>query len=415
MSDRIMKKISLNVLLRFLSKYSHWNLVRKSDGYHLFFLARDGDSERRSHNGKQKTRKLASVTCNKIRRNKIRGKSQSKKDVFVFNPIFNNVEEGVSVGLDSAVGISRRSSLNSFIWDDFLPTYNKESDEEAFRKTLSGSESSGRSTPVQVPRVVEATGSEVTERLCEASMLRQGDRLLREMLQLRKDLEKEKLDSDFALEDTEKKCNLLPSYGPLDHGEEKVLREKLEIMTQQIKKEMEEQFNRNPSGFDSSLEENSKIRNIFKSLFQDQNTDGEGDRVSNKVSLKSAMNNLLQMNDEVPETFEEAQKHFSNTSVDAEKKVKTKAKSKSKTKQPKEELHQTVEVPFCSHSNVPNVQTEALSPVKEETSQQSRQERRQVLLTPDEQIAAEEILKELVEIKNSGERGTDPVLDTMIR
>ena len=232
-------------------------------------------------------------------------------------------------------------------------------------------------------------------------------------------MEKEKLDSDFALEDTEKKCNLLPSYGPLDHGEEKVLREKLEIMTQQIKKEMEEQFNRNPSGFDSSLEENSKIRNIFKSLFQDQNTDGEGDRVSNKVSLKSAMNNLLQMNDEVPETFEEAQKHFSNTSVDAEKKVKTKAKSKSKTKQPKEELHQTVEVPFCSHSNVPNVQAEALSPGKEETSQETsqerRQERRQVLLTPDEQIAAEEILKELVEIKNSGERGTDPVLDTMIR
>ena len=86
MSDRIMKKISLNVLLRFLSKYSHWNLVRKSDGYHLFFLARDGDSERRSHNGKQKTRKLASVTCNKIRRNKIHGKSHSKKDVFVVSP-----------------------------------------------------------------------------------------------------------------------------------------------------------------------------------------------------------------------------------------------------------------------------------------------------------------------------------------
>jgi len=36
-----MQKISLKVLLRFLSSYTHWNLVRRAECYHLYFVTRE--------------------------------------------------------------------------------------------------------------------------------------------------------------------------------------------------------------------------------------------------------------------------------------------------------------------------------------------------------------------------------------
>ena len=77
------------------------------------------------------------------------------------------------------------------------------------------------------------------ERFYEASVLQQGDRLLKEMLQLRKDLEKDKMAFDFSTKESKDTNNgPLPDYGPLEENEENILREKLEMMTLQIKKEI---------------------------------------------------------------------------------------------------------------------------------------------------------------------------------
>ena len=414
----VMKKISLNVLLRFLSKYSHWNLIRRADGYHLYFIAhQQGDVQtgKTAKHEKKRNRKLASVSCNKIRKgsNTTPGKQRSK-DVFVFNPIFNNIEDGVSVGLDSAVERSRRSSVSSFIWDDFLPTYK---DEERLGKTVSDSESSGRSTPVQTlpsESSVREESQEVKEKFYEASMLQQGDRLLKEMLQLRKDLEKEKLDFELSREDKDRGCSsLLPNYGPLEYNEENLLREKLEMMTQQIKREMEDQFNRKHAVLDSEEEEKNKIRNIFKSLFQVKNNEEERKEISNEETLQSAIDNLLMNSESSETTFEEAQKQFkSKPPVEAKKK----GKAKNQTKQVKVEEKQIVEIPFCSHpKTVKDLQSDAVSSNDNDKEVITGKADQTLLLTPDEKIAAEEILRELVDIRNTGGERKDPVVDTMIR
>ena len=404
-----MKKISLNVLLRFLSKYSHWNLVRRTDGYHLYFIAQKQGNDQTGKTGrseKKRSRKPAFVSCSKIRKTNIPGK-QPSKDVIVFNPIFNNIEDGVSVGLDSAAEQSRRSSMSSFIWDDFLPTYK---DEERAGKTLSCSESSGQSTPVQTASsdnsVMES--GQVKERFYEASVLQQGDRLLKEMLQLRKDLKKEKLDFKLTRAEKEKECSLLPNYGPLEHNEENMLREKLEMMTQQIKREMEDQFNMEPE-LDSDEVEKNKITNIFQSLFQVPNNQME---IANEETLKSEINNLL-MTDESSETFEQAQKQFQNkTIVETHNESNTKNQTKQKVKV---EEKQTVEVPFCSHvKNVKDSQTNDVVYDYEKDVKAGKADET-LLLTPDEKIAAEEILRELVNIRNTGSERKDPVVDTMIR
>ena len=405
----IMKKISLNVLLRFLSKYSHWNLVRRADGYHLYFIAQQQGDVQTGKIGKyekKRNRKLASVSCNKIRKNNIPGKLPSK-DVFVFNPIFNNIEDGVAVGLDSAAEQSRRSSVSSFIWDDFLPTYKEE--ERTAGKTGSCSESSGQSTPVPSDNSVMEP-SQVKEKFYEASVLQQGDRLLKEMLELRKDLEKEKLDLNLTREGKEKECSLLPNYGPLEHSEENMLREKLEMMTQQIKREMEDQFNRNHAELDCDEEEKSNIRNIFKSLVQVENNQAE---IAREETLQSEINNLL-ITEESSETFEEAKKQCNNqTTVETKKKDKTKNQTK---QQAKLEEIQSVEVPLCSHvKNVKDLQTNDVVSNENEKDVKAGKADETLLLTPDEKIAAEEILRELVDIRNSRGGRTDPVVDTMIR
>ena len=109
------------------------------------------------------------------------------------------------------------------------------------------------------------------DRFYEASVLRQGDRLLKEMLQLRRDLEKDKLPLDFAVRDVRgKEEGLLPipNYGPLKQGEENLLREKLEMMTLQIKREMEEEFKKQQSKleFAQNEDDDSKIKKIFKNI-----------------------------------------------------------------------------------------------------------------------------------------------------
>ena len=400
-----MKKINLNVLLRFLRKYSHWNLVRKSDGYQLYFLAQSGAGAgvagSKIGEGKfgrtraRKYRKMTGVSCNRIRKSKPQGKSPSKeKEVFVFNPIFNTVEEGVSVGigLDSAAEISRRSSVCSFIWDDFLPTYNKEPDEESERKTVSGSDSSGRSTPVAVQsddRELRRSGRAEKERFCQENMMRQGDRLLKEMFQLRKDLEKEKLDIDVTLEENEKKCTLLPNYGPLEQSEENVLREKLEIMTQQIKREMEEQFDKSVSLSDSKEDDtgHSMSRHYQEQLQTDREKNNEEASLCSDINFQR--NEKFDKNKEserqiidAPENREE--RNVTNVEPDLEQ---------------LDEEKQTICTKMRNKTEIP-VKTGADS---------------QILLTPDEQIAAGEILKELLDIRKNGERPSDPVLDTMIR
>ena len=394
----VMKKINLKVLLRFLRKYSHWNLVRKSDGYQLYFLTQSvaGSKIGEGKFGRtraRKYRKMTGVSCNRIRKNKPQGKSPSKeKEVFVFNPIFNTVEEGVSVGigLDSAAETSRRSSVCSFIWDDFLPTYNKEPDEESERKTLSGSDSSGRSTPVVVQSAdwEVRTGRGEKERFCQENMMRQGDRLLKEMFQLRKDLEKEKLDIDVTLEENEKKCTLLPNYGPLEQSEENVLREKLEIMTQQIKREMEEQFDKSVSLSDTKEDDtgHSLPRQYQEQLQTDREKNDE------EASLCSEIN--FQRKEKIDKN-EESDRQIIDAPENREERDVTNV-------EPDLELDEEKQTICTKMKN------------KREISDKTTADS-QILLTPDEQIAAEEILKELVDIRNNGERSRDPVPDTMIR
>ena len=107
------------------------------------------------------------------------------------------------------------------------------------------------------------------ERFYEASVLQQGDRLLKEMLQLRKDLEKDKMAFDFSTKESKDTTNgLLPNYGPLEENEENTLREKLEMMTLQIKKEMEEEFHKQKSQleFAKNDDDDLKIKKIFKNI-----------------------------------------------------------------------------------------------------------------------------------------------------
>merc|ERR1712106_1199895 len=139
-----MQKISLKVLLRFLGQYSHWNLVRRSDCYHLYFVTKESSScistfptsrcKQREQRGRRKATKLnrdARETVPYVRKQKKEDSKEGKrKDVFVFSPIFQNAEQAVHVGLDNAIDdkSTRRSSVSSYIWDDFLPAYKKESD-----------------------------------------------------------------------------------------------------------------------------------------------------------------------------------------------------------------------------------------------------------------------------------------------
>ena len=129
-----MQKLSLSVLLHFLRKYSHWNLVRQSQCYHLYFIAKEDKSHRikprKKRRKEAKSPVKTSVTCNKIRSST---KSSKKKDILIFNQISKDVQDRVSMGHEVGSNVttltSRRSSFSSFIWDDYLPSYKLESDD----------------------------------------------------------------------------------------------------------------------------------------------------------------------------------------------------------------------------------------------------------------------------------------------
>jgi len=94
----MMQKLSLTVLLQFLSQYSHWNLVKQPHCYHLYFIAKENGFNNKSQKKKKlkKLRKIGSrtrVTCSKLRNKAVR--SQRSKDLFYFNPVQRNVENNV--------------------------------------------------------------------------------------------------------------------------------------------------------------------------------------------------------------------------------------------------------------------------------------------------------------------------------
>jgi len=175
---------------------------------------------------------------------------------------------GHEVGSNVTTLTSRRSSFSSFIWDDYLPSYKLESDDYQDDDRQSNAtptfenDDSGSSTPVRQQNL---------DRYCEDSVLRQGDRLLKEMLQLRRDLERDKTQYEIKSGKDESSVpggSLLPNYGPLPQDEENVLREKLEKMTEQIKKEMEEEFKKqqNLLEFEDNEDDDSKIKKIFTNI-----------------------------------------------------------------------------------------------------------------------------------------------------
>ena len=136
-----------------------------------------------------------------------------------------------------------------------------------------------------------------------------------------------------------------------------------------------------------------------------------------KEALQNAIKNLLVMN-ETPKTFEEAQKMFKT-----EKQAK---KQPDKKCAPTEQIEKKVEIPFCSHKleTKPPVEPKHDNPSSSSTSQSNDHlppsptppnSMSKLTLSPDEQKAADDILKELVAIREKGEKTSDPVLDTMIR
>ena len=268
-----MQRLSVTALLKFLSKYSQWNLVRQDDCYHLYFIAKKETKDKIFGRRKKKSRKKKTIFSTK---------RQSLQPVVINSSKTQNVEEDsvprprpVSVTDSASViptDISRRSSFSSFIWDDYLPSYKQDSDDQDnfdnhSNGTLTdGSNESGKSTPA---RSKSSREHYKMERFYEASVLQQGDRLLKEMLQLRKDLEKDKMAFDFSTKESKDTNNgPLPDYGPLEENEENILREKLEMMTLQIKKEMEEEFHKQKSQleFAKNDDDDLKIKKIFKNI-----------------------------------------------------------------------------------------------------------------------------------------------------
>ena len=122
---------------------------------------------------------------------------------------------------------------------------------------------------------------------------------------------------------------------------------------------------------------------------------------------------------ETPKTFEEAQKMF-----------KTEKQTKKQPEQrcaPAEPIEKKVEIPFCSHKleTKPPVEPKKHdNPSSSSTSQSNDRppptptppnSMSKLTLSTEEQKAADDILKELVAIREKGEKTSDPVLDTMIR
>eukprot|EP00092_Neocalanus_flemingeri_P012012 GFUD01012949.1.p1 GENE.GFUD01012949.1~~GFUD01012949.1.p1 ORF type:complete len:560 (+),score=162.79 GFUD01012949.1:134-1813(+) len=474
-----MQKISLKVLLRFLSRYSHWNLVRRSDCYHLYFVTKESSSisafpssrcKQRNQKARRKGTKLnrdAKEVGPYIRKEKkVDIKEQQKKDVIVFSPIFQNAEQAVHVGLDNAIDEkSKMSSFSSLIWDDFLPAYKKESDidDDDDKSSFTSVETltdfdSRESTPFKAEQIEKPKqrskkniSKKAESKYYETNVRKKGDKLLKDMLQLRRDIEDFKENPEEIISSNEKHSNevdksIVENSVENEKTEENILRERLEMMTLQIKQEMEEEMLKEKSkkdilGNKSNEDDDTKIKKFFQQLVLHDSVENVEQKPEmllttepkEKEALNRAIQNLMEFNHE-PETFEKklniahnkAPIAAHNNSLDLENSKST-AKGKSpsvkvetlkrrkKTKK-SSESKQIVEIPFCSHAQHTTGQDLAILPPLETNHEKNTKSPMPMntILSPDEQLGAEEILHELIEIRDSGKSERNPVLDTMI-
>ena len=269
----------------------------------------------------------------------------------------------------------------------------------------------------------------------ETSVRKQGDRLLKDMLQLRKDIEnfKEHPEDNSILNVKNVKETYLPVASQdceLEKNEENILRERLEMMTLQIKQELEEELLREESRKDQlgnkpNEDDDTKIKKFFQKLVS-QNDVESNESLENAISKKSesigneainlAIQNLLELDDEPKSSsnFTEISKedrHYESKGRRPSVKVDT-LKRKGKTKKKSQSKPQIVEIPFCSHNQHSTGQETTVLPDLEKDQPKHSMN---TILSPDEQLGAEEILRELIEIRDGGKSEKNPVLDTMIR
>ena len=270
------------------------------------------------------------------------------------------------------------------------------------------------------------------------------------MLQLRRDIENFKEQPEENISSNEKilkevEGSILLKGVEIEKNEENILRERLEMMTLQIKQEMEEELLKEKSRVKilenkPNEDDDTKIKKFFKKLvLQDSIENVEQKKESdptteskNKEALNSAIQNLLELNEE-PETYEkklaitteEVTASTKNNALKVET-VKSLSKGRSpsvkvetlkrrkRSKKTSESKQQIVEIPFCSHNQHATGQDLAVLPALEENDSKLKNPLN-TILSPDEQLGAEEILHELIEIRDSGKSEKNPVLDTMIR
>lgn len=115
---------------------------------------------------------------------------------------------------------------------------------------------------------------------------------------------------------------------------------------------------------------------------------------------------------ETPKTFEDAQKMFKSEKSKSQRETENKKKEKG---------IKTVEIPFCSHRIeskppiLPNEEEAKASASSDPPPPSSPTPCSKLELSQEERQAAEDILRELVEIRKEGKQQSDPILDTMIR
>ena len=115
---------------------------------------------------------------------------------------------------------------------------------------------------------------------------------------------------------------------------------------------------------------------------------------------------------ETPKTFEDAQEMF--------KSEKSKSQRETENKKKEKDI-KTVEIPFCSHRIeskppiLPNEEEAKASASSDPPPPSSPIPCYKLELSQEERQAAEDILRELVEIRKEGKQQSDPILDTMIR
>ena len=117
---------------------------------------------------------------------------------------------------------------------------------------------------------------------------------------------------------------------------------------------------------------------------------------------------------ETPKTFEDAQKMFKTERSRPQNEIGNKEHDDIKAQDVK-----TVEIPFCSHKIESKLLTEEEPKMSSACSDplppSSPIPSYKLELSQEERQAADDILRELVEIRKEGKQQSDPILDTMIR